>query len=199
MGLGLSLISKELIKVFALNPDYWPAFTVVPIIVLAYIFSATRNLASLGLFLTKNTKQIAWITLLAAVINIGLNFWLIPIYGMMAAAYNTLFAFIVYHILTKYFSDKQYEIEYENWKIIKIFIVGIFLYLLILYIEPENLWYFLGVKVVVFLLFPFFLYLLKTYETVEVDTVIKIFKHWKNPSNIKELFSNKLSKIKKTK
>lgn len=197
MGLGLSLISKEIIKVFALNPDYWAAYTVVPIIVLAYIFSAARNFASLGLFLTKNTKHIAWITILAALINIGLNFWLIPIYGMMAAAYNTLFAFVVYYFLTKYFSDKYYYISYENWKLIKIFSAGILLYILSSLIEPENSWYFLGVKIMVFLTFPVILFFIKTYEPNEIQTIIKIIKYWKDPSNIKYQFISTIKNIKR--
>jgi len=100
-GLALSLFSKEIVGIFALNPEYNSAFIVIPIIILSYIFSATRNLASLGMFLTKNTKHIAYITISAAMLNILLNLLLIPKFGMMAAAYNTLISFILFHFITK--------------------------------------------------------------------------------------------------
>ncbi len=188
-GLGLSLISEELIKVFALNSEYWPSYTVVPIIILAYIFSATRNFASLGMLLTKNTKQIAALTLLAAVLNIGLNFWLIPKYGMMASAYNTLFAFVIFHFINKIYSDKFYKITYENLKLIKIFLTGLILFFIPMIIGVNNELLFLLIKIISFSLFPIILLMLKIYEPVEIETIKKIIKNWKNPSYIKKFFN----------
>ncbi len=50
----------------------------------------------------------------AAVLNIGLNFWLIPIYGYVAAGYTTLisyFVFAVSNYLTVLFMMKKSKIE----------------------------------------------------------------------------------------
>lgn len=192
-GLGLSLISKEIVKVFALNIDYWPAYTIVPFIVLAYVFSAARNVASLGMFLTKNTKYVALTTMFSALINVLLNYWLIPIYGMMAAAYSTLFAFLIYLILTKIFSDKFYKIKYENIKLIKIFLTGIFLYLISLLMNNGNI-LFLIIKIILFILFPFILYLFKVYEPIELKKFEEILMFLKKPSNLKYLSINKIYK-----
>ncbi len=52
-GLGLAFFSKEIIKLLALNPDYWAAYQVVPYIILAYIFSGAKSVTSLGLYLKR--------------------------------------------------------------------------------------------------------------------------------------------------
>jgi O-antigen/teichoic acid export membrane protein len=85
-GFALSLFSKELVELFALQESYYSASVVVPLIVLAYVIYGISMVSSLGMYLTGNNYFIAYITLFCAALNIGLNFWLIPIYGMMGAA-----------------------------------------------------------------------------------------------------------------
>ncbi|MCK5342535.1 MAG: polysaccharide biosynthesis C-terminal domain-containing protein, partial [Candidatus Heimdallarchaeota archaeon] len=118
-GLGLVFFSKEIIEVLALNPDYWAAYQVVPYIILAYIFSGARAVANLGLFLKSKTSYIAYNTIGAAVLNIGLNFILIPKYKMMGAAVATIISFIALYFVTYFVADRFYKIPYENMKLLK--------------------------------------------------------------------------------
>jgi O-antigen/teichoic acid export membrane protein len=180
-GLALSLFSSELIKMFAMKSAYYPAYKVVPIIALAYILSAMRNVASLGMFLTKNTKIIAWLTLVAAFINIGLNFWLIPYFGMMAAAYNTLIAFVVYHILSQIFSQKYYRIPFENRKVVGILFLGCILYITACIIPDQGLIINVLMKIGMLILFPFIPAVFGFYEKVEIETMSKILRKTRNP------------------
>ena len=82
LGLGISIFSKEVIKIFALNPSFWPAYKIVPIVTASYIFFGMRIIASLGMFLTKKTKYVANTTIIAAALNILLNILLIPKFGI---------------------------------------------------------------------------------------------------------------------
>lgn len=188
-GLALSMFSKEILHIFALNKSYWPAYKIVPIIVFSYIFFGMRLISNLGMYLTKNTKYVAFITAVAAIVNIILNFIFIPKFGMIAAAYSTLVSFIVLYILSEHFSAKYYRIPFENKKLTLLIVLGIILYAVstIFTVKPiiEIL-----IKVIILLVFPFVLYILDFYEEVEIIAIKGFYNKWKYPvawkSNIKK-------------
>src|SRR5690606_26352480 len=119
----------ELVELFAQQESYYPAASIVGLIVLAYVIYGLSMISSLGMYLTGNNSYVAYITLFCAALNIGLNFWLIPLYGMTGAALNTVIAFIFLDVLSNIASNKYYKIEYENSKLLKLFIVGILIFL----------------------------------------------------------------------
>lgn len=194
IGLALSLFSKEVIKTFTLNPDYIPAYQVVPIVVFSYVFFGMRYFSSLGLYLTKNTRYVAITTVFASFLNIGLNFLFIPKYGMIAAAWNTLISFIILYFLTNYYSDRFFKIPFENVKLIKVILTGIIFYFAGVLLNDSAFFLRIVIKFLLIFVFPFILYLLKFYEPVELESIRIIYRKWRKPSdwknNIKtELFS----------
>lgn len=193
-GLGLSLFGKEIIKVFALNPKYWDAYIVVPVVVFSYIFFGMRIVASLGMFLTKNTKYVAYTTTIASLFNIGLNFWWIPKFGMMAAAYSTLISFILLYLITYYYSNRFYKIPFENSKLTVSIITGLILYLISTLVNNSDLLIRILVKSISLLAYPFILYFLKFYESAELVTLHNIFIKWQHPSVWKDTFTKGFKK-----
>jgi len=184
-GLALSVFSREIIKLFALNPTYWDAYKVVPVVVLSYVFFGMRWVASLGMFLTRNTKQVAITTTLASLLNIGLNFWLIPIFGMMAAAYSTLISFVLLHFITNYFSNKFYKIDFENVKLIVLLSLGILLYIVSLPLDDTSLIIRYMIKLVISISFPLILFVFGFYDVIELQSIKGFYKKWKNPGDWK--------------
>lgn len=173
----ISLFSKEIIKLFATKPEFYNAYYVVPIILFSYVFSGMRLTASLGMMLTKNTKHIATITLGAAILNIILNFILVPYFGIMAAALNTLIAFMIFYYVTQLVSDKYFKIPFEDRKLILMISIGIILATAGYFLEDEIIYQF--IKLILFCLFPYVLYLFGFYEISEVNAL----------KNIKKLFT----------
>ena len=53
VGLGVSLFGKEIIEIFARNSEYWSAYKVIPIVVLAYVFNGARTVVNIGFLLKK--------------------------------------------------------------------------------------------------------------------------------------------------
>jgi len=184
-GLALSVFSREIIRLFALNPTYWDAYKVVPIIILSYVFFGMRWVASLGMFLTRNTKQVAISTTLASLLNIGLNFWLIPIFGMMAAAYSTLISFILLHFITNYFSNKYYKIQFENSKLVILISLGVLLYIISLLFNDSPLTIKYIFKLFIAVAFPVLLFVFKFYDFIELERLKGFYKKWKNPGDWK--------------
>jgi len=165
----VSLFSREIISLLAVKPEYEAAYFVVPIILLSYVLSGMRLTAQLGMLLTKNTKNIAWITLASAGLNIVLNFTFIPIYGIAAAAANTLIAFTIFYFLTQTFSDKYYKIPYENNKLFQLLLVGIILSSPVYLIQNSIPAFDIPLKILITASFPFILYLFNFYEKSELD------------------------------
>jgi O-antigen/teichoic acid export membrane protein len=185
-GLALSLFSGWVILLLG-NRNYLASELFIPLIILAYIFSGKRNIASTGLLLAGKTSYIAYITMGAAVINIALNLWLIPIYGVIAAAYTTLFSFVVFFFVTKILADKFFPIPYEGMKILRLFILGIALYLLASLLPFENIIITFVLKMILVFSFPFILVPLNFYEKNELEILTKTLK---NPFTIKKIVIN---------
>lgn len=184
-GLALSLFGKELLMIFALNKDFWPAYQVVPLVILGYVFSGMRIFAVLGQFLTRNLKEVASTSIGAAVLNVILNFIFIPQYGMMAAAYTTLASFLVLYIVSLLISRKYYPIPFEHLKVFLLIALGTILYVGFILIEPESMVFSIIIKLLLLLIFPFLLYIVHFYEKIEIDTMRNILK---TPGGFKKLF-----------
>ncbi len=165
----LSLFSKEIISILSEKPQYETAYIVVPIILLSYVLSGMRLNAQIGMMLTKNTKPIAWITISAAALNILLNFIFIPLYGITAAAVNTLIAFAVFYFVTQVISNKYFSVPYENKKLFLLLIIGTALSSIIYFMPDTNLFLSIIIKFFITAIFPFILLLFNFYEKAELE------------------------------
>ena len=108
MGLITSLIiivSPELIKILG-DREYWDSTEcVVPVLIGGY-FAFLYTLPSVIEYYYGKTKCIAAGTMLAAGLNILLNYIFIPRYGYIAAAYTTLVTYLLYFLFHSFFARK---------------------------------------------------------------------------------------------
>jgi O-antigen/teichoic acid export membrane protein len=181
MILGLSLFSLEVIKVVTVDRSYWESSKIVPIICLAIFFGMLKDTSLLGLQLTKKSKIISIIIIVITLFNIGLNFILTPILGMFGASLSSLIAQACFFIVMYKIAQKHYPIPYEIRKIVTLLILGTVL-LVFSYIPDE--WspvVRISIKSVVFISFPFLLYIFKFYEEIELVRMKEMFDKWKNP------------------
>lgn len=85
---GLTLFSREIL-VLLTTPSYYAAESVIPPLV-ASSFLSNMYVFAPGLSIAKKTKHIAVINLSGAVLNVGLNYFLVGIWGIVGAACSTL-------------------------------------------------------------------------------------------------------------
>lgn len=189
-GLAISVFGKEIILILC-NKNYFAALSYIPLIVLAYILSSMRNVASNGLLFAKKTLLIAVITIASGILNIILNIILLPIYGTIAAAYTTLVSFLVFYLVTFIMADRFFRINYEHLKIAKLFLVGIILYFIQQSFILNNFFGEFVIKLIAVALFPFLLLAIKFYEKIELETITNSIKSLKNPSQIIKNLLNK--------
>ena len=80
-----------------------PALAIMPVVMASCFFQFTNAFFVNIETYEKKTFYTSIGTLLAALINIGLNAWLLPKWGYVAAAYTTLIGFVflfIYHYIT---------------------------------------------------------------------------------------------------
>jgi O-antigen/teichoic acid export membrane protein len=90
----LMLMAPEGIFILG-GKEYLVSLPIVPVLILGIFFSSFYFIFSNIEFVYERTKFVFPITLIGAGLNILLNYLLIPIYGYGAAAYTTLFSYII--------------------------------------------------------------------------------------------------------
>jgi O-antigen/teichoic acid export membrane protein len=134
---------------YIIAPEFWAGLSVFPIILLAHIFDGVYANLMPGVYIKKLTKRLPFVTGTAALVNVVGNLLLIPRYGMMAAAWTTLAAFVVQAVLLWVLVRSAYTVPYEWSRILKLTLACGVLTLLGLFPPFNSLW----IRVVLFLSF----------------------------------------------
>ena len=98
---------------------------VVPILLLANLFLGIYYNLSVWYKLSNNTKFGALIAIVAAVLTIGLNVFLIPIYGFVACAYITLVIYGLMCVAAYWMGSHYFPIPYQPIKYIILIMVSL--------------------------------------------------------------------------
>ncbi|MBQ4037092.1 MAG: flippase [Clostridia bacterium] len=116
MAIGFIMAMPEVVKLFV-QKDFWGSIDVIPILVvgiyLAFLYTFPVNFE----FYYKKTKNIALGTICAALINIGLNFVFVRLFGMIGAAVATMISYgalYLFHlIMARYVIKEEYHYPYK--------------------------------------------------------------------------------------
>ena len=118
--LAVSMFIGDVIRIqifgrYIIHPDYWGGLSIVPVVLVAYMFLGIYNNLVAGVYIEKKTKRLPAITLAGALVNIGANFLLIPVMGMMGGAVATLLAYAVMAFVLYVDVRRFYPVRYE-WR-----------------------------------------------------------------------------------
>ncbi|MDT2459465.1 lipopolysaccharide biosynthesis protein [Enterococcus avium] len=119
----------EIIRVFA-SKEYYDAIWVIPPVSISVYFMFLYPLFANVEFYFEKTKFVAIASTLAAILNLGLNYVFIPIYGYYATGYTTLASYIVYSCAHMYYYKKIMKREFgkkDLYDLKFIFVFSIFL------------------------------------------------------------------------
>ncbi len=103
---GIIALSVPMIKILT-TPDYYSAWEFVPMLSLAMAFSAFANFMGSVYVVEKRSKNSFLTTMAGAVLNIVLNFVLIPKIGPQGAAIATFVSYFVVFVI-RLFDAKKY-------------------------------------------------------------------------------------------
>ena len=132
------------------NEAYWDAMAVVPILLLAYLFLGVYHNLSVWYKVTDRTNYGAYISIIGALITLGINILFIPTYGYMASAVATLLAYAVMASISYGLGQQHYAIPYNVKKIGLYISLSVVLSGLSFYYFREN--YLVGIFLIAVLL-----------------------------------------------
>jgi len=179
VGLGMSLFAKDIIMIIS-SDKYWDSAGIIPFVVLSYVVYSLEDHVSTGSWLKKRTGGIGVVVLVSGAVNIGLNFVLIPLFGMYGAVLSTLLSFLMRNVGLYYLSNQLYPIPFEWGRLSTMFLVGILLYVISTQIASSNLSLNLFLKWCLWISYPIFLWFGKVIQEEEKSELRKYFMKARN-------------------
>jgi O-antigen/teichoic acid export membrane protein len=158
LALAVALLAPEVIRIIA-TPAYWAAAAIVPWIAAGYVARYLYFFPVNSLLFRKRPGWVAVLTILAAALNIGLNLALVPTFGIMAAAVNTLVAFVVLFIMAYVVGQRVHPVPYQWGRLLLLFGLALALFALSLLIPTDNLLVSLALKLATLAALPALLWL----------------------------------------
>ena len=122
-ALCVSAVAGDGLTLFSLK-GYWRAATIIPLLGMAAVLDCASRVLNVGITLKKRTIFAPIVIIVALAVNIGLNFWLIPRYGIMGATLSTLASYVVFCALRYWASNLFFKVHYEWGRVFTILAVG---------------------------------------------------------------------------
>lgn len=172
IGISIALFAKDVIHLMTV-PAYYGASQVVPFVVLSYVLNGMYYMVVNQILFLKKTKYLATATFLGALVNIGLNFLLIPEYEMIGAAAATAITYLFTFIGVFLISNRLFPIKYEYCRISKILFVGIAVYTISLFLPERGILCDIALKCLVIFVYPAGLLLIHVFTGEEITQAKK--------------------------
>lgn len=173
LALVLCVFSDHIILLMA-DSRYAGSNIIIPLITVSYIFQGLAGFATLGIMVSYKTKFILYANLSTAVLNIGLNYFLIRYMGIHGAALATIISYAVLFVVLISISQKLYRIEFETARLIRLMGVAVLVFGLANHISVVTMGSF-GLKALLLFLFPLSLYAIGFFSDSEIGKIKKMF------------------------
>jgi O-antigen/teichoic acid export membrane protein len=175
----LSLLVPYIIKIYIpKSPSYWSSVNLVPILSLSLVFYGMLTISYMSYHHAKRNDLIFYFNVGSLVLNIFLNYLLIPYWGMYGAAFSTFISFFLLIASMYYFSNRFFFIKYEIAKLISVFSVAVLLIIPFYFFHTEYKIMDILVRLILCIGFPFIFLPFKFYEQVEINTAKSFIKKY---------------------
>lgn len=130
----LSIFCPNII-VFILNEGYLTASLAVPFLGFSKILSQSIQMATPGILLKNKTKYFGIVLPICAVLNIIMNFILIPMFGFAGAAFSTFLIHVLQFSILFFISQKLFYVDYKILLSSLYILIGILISIIIPFYE----------------------------------------------------------------
>ncbi len=119
--LAVSFFAQELVAIplpggrSLIQPRYWVGLFAVPTLLLGYVFQGMYYNFAAGAYIEKKTGYFVYCALAGAAVSIAVNAILVPVYGMIAAAWAAAAAYMVMASTLYVLMRNHYPVPYD-WK-----------------------------------------------------------------------------------
>ncbi len=157
--------------IYLLGLKFQEGVKIVPFILLGYVFFGINQVLLPGIYFENKTRYLAVVAIIAAFVNVGLNFILIPIYGIMGPGYAMISGYIILVCLTYILSQKYFKVHYEYGRVLLLFVIFLTAGFGVYFTSPPFI-----IKVIIIILVPILLKIFKFFKKEEVDTLKRLIK-----------------------
>lgn len=172
--LGLSIFAKEILLILT-TPDYIEAYKVIPFIATSIAAYTFGGYFSFGIGIAKKNIHRAWSGFMAALVNLGLNYLLIPPLGMIGAAIATIISFLLMGVVLMRISQRYYRVEYKFMENLGMyFITALMIFIAYNFIPSGLTFESIGLKLSLLVGFSVVPFLLKLVGANEIRYIAKI-------------------------
>lgn len=125
----------DIVKHF-IGVKYYPGIGIVPVLLLANLFLGIIFNLSIWYKLGNKTRYGAYVTIFGAVVTIASNYVLIPLIGYAGAAWATFICYFLMMLLSYFWGQKHFYIEYDLKKIGGYFLLALLIFFI------SKIWHF---------------------------------------------------------
>ncbi len=136
---AISVSAETIISIFA-APSYFDAYRYLPVVALGIWGYALHTFVKIGVELTKKTYLFTISYIMALVINVILNYLLVPRWGAMGAAWATLLTYFCFSIFGYLVYRHCYPIKLEWGRLAKLLLLAVGLYYGRQFIPVHGFW-----------------------------------------------------------
>lgn len=171
IGCGIIIFSQEIFLLF--NPRYAEGGKFVFIGVISVFMHGLANIIVLGLYILRKSKKISAGIIIGALINIGLNYILIPKYGMLGAGISSILAYLFIVIYDLLVTERIFVVGYNPFYLLIVTIIFGLMSWLNFLIEANvyTLFYKLVFIIICFLILLFYMKKNQQYKDMIIDLI----------------------------
>jgi O-antigen/teichoic acid export membrane protein len=128
LAVGVSAVAPELTRLLATRrwgEEAEVAATVIPVVAAASVVYGLYFMLVSTVFLRRRTAGLPILTLVAGAANVGANVLLIPVIGVMGAAWSTLIGYGALTALTWWYAKRSFPISIDLLRVLLIVAAGI--------------------------------------------------------------------------
>jgi O-antigen/teichoic acid export membrane protein len=166
-----AVIKHKFFGITILPSAYWEGLHVVPYVLLGYVFSGIATNFNAGIQIEKKTMYLLPTSLSGSITNVILNFVLIPIFGIMGAAYATTIGYAMVAVTLYFVAQKFYYVEYEFLRIGKLVLTVILAIVIAALFGNSN-----TIKLFIFSVWFVSLFLIRFFTTGELQRLKSMFR-----------------------
>ena len=171
---GLSLLSRPILNVLSTPEIAAQGYLITPFMALGALFLGAYAVIVQILVLQKKTMLIGVIWSVAAMLNLVLNFILIPYMGIMGAATTALLAFSFAYFITVFGANRYIAFHFDYKFLLKSITASVVMSILLILMHPEGLVSLLAAILTAALVYFVVLFVIKGVNAQEIKFLKKL-------------------------
>ena len=175
VGLGIGIFATEILIILT-RPAYLPAAPYVGFLTYVHIFGGFGVVLSTGAMMGKQLFSMSGSVAVGAVINLGLNFLLIPRFGVWGATVSTVISYAAIQAILYVWVQRKYPIDYPMRRMVSALALTFAILVISQGVPPLYFPLRIALKLGLYLMFPIGLLVLHLVEWREVKLAVQLVK-----------------------